>query len=104
VSLARVSSSAPAAANLGECHRRGKEVWAGSSSGVLDRHHPRNSPWSPATHRKVDLLLLIRVLEDTSGNQHQAAVRLGIGRGTLRRGLRELGLHVSRRLETEENG
>ena len=55
------------------------------------------------THRKVDLLLLTRVLEDTGGNQHQAALRLGIGRETLRRRLRELGLHVSRRLEAEEN-
>ena len=55
------------------------------------------------THRKVDLLLLTRVLEDMGGNQHQAALRLGIGRETLRRRLRELGLHVSRRLEAEEN-
>ena len=55
------------------------------------------------THRKVDLLLLTRVLEDMGDNQHQAALRLGIGRETLRRRLRELGLHVSRRLEAEEN-
>jgi DNA-binding protein Fis len=55
------------------------------------------------THRQVDLLLLARVLEDTGGNQLQAALRLGIARETLRRRLRELGLHVSRRLEAEEN-
>ena len=40
--------------------------------------------------------LLTRVLEDTGGNQHQAARLLGIARETLRRKLRELGLHVTR--------
>ena len=55
------------------------------------------------THRQVDRLLLTRVLEDTGGNQHQAARLLGIARETLRRRLRELGLHVSRRLEAEED-
>jgi two-component system nitrogen regulation response regulator GlnG len=55
------------------------------------------------THRQVDRLLLTRVLEDTGGNQLQAARRLGIGRETLSRRLRELGLHVSRRLEAEED-
>jgi Response regulator containing CheY-like receiver, AAA-type ATPase, and DNA-binding domains len=51
----------------------------------------------------VDRLLLTRVLEDTGGNQLQAARRLGIGRETLRRRLSELGLHRSRRLEAEED-
>jgi two-component system nitrogen regulation response regulator GlnG len=55
------------------------------------------------THRQVDRLLLTRVLEDTGGNQLQAARRLGIGRETLRRRLSELGLHLSRRLEAEED-
>ena len=55
------------------------------------------------THRQVDRLLLNRVLEDTGGNQLQAARRLGIARETLRRRLSELGLHVSRRLEAEED-
>src|SRR4051794_18368464 len=55
------------------------------------------------THRQVDRLLLTRVLEDTGGNQHQAARRLGIARGTLRSRLLELGLHISRRLEAEED-
>jgi two-component system nitrogen regulation response regulator GlnG len=53
------------------------------------------------THRQVDRLLLTRVLEDTGGNQLQAARRLGIGRETLRRRLSDLGLHRSRRLEAE---
>ena len=55
------------------------------------------------THRQVDRLLLTRVLEDTGGNQHQAARRLGIARETLRRRLRELGLHFTRQLESEED-
>jgi DNA-binding NtrC family response regulator len=55
------------------------------------------------THRQVDRLLLTRVLEETGGNQLQAARRLGIARDTLRRRLSELGLHVSRRLEAGED-
>jgi two-component system nitrogen regulation response regulator GlnG len=55
------------------------------------------------THRQVDQLLLTRVLEDTCGNQLQAARRLGISRDTLRRRLIELGLHLTRRLEAGED-
>ena len=44
-------------------------------------------------HRSLDRLFLTRVLEATGGNQHEAARRLGIARETLRRRLRELGLH-----------
>ena len=55
------------------------------------------------THRQVDRLLLTRVLEDTGGNQLQAARRLGIARETLRRRLSELGLHVTRSAEVGED-
>jgi two-component system nitrogen regulation response regulator GlnG len=55
------------------------------------------------THRRVDRRLLTRVLEDNGGNQHQAARRLGIARETLRRRLRELGLHFTRQLEADED-
>jgi DNA-binding NtrC family response regulator len=55
------------------------------------------------THRQVDRLLLSRVLEDTGGNQLQAARRLGISRDTLRRRLVELGLHLTRRIEAGED-
>jgi two-component system nitrogen regulation response regulator GlnG len=54
-------------------------------------------------HRRLDRLLLPRVLEATGGNQQEAARRLGIARETLRRRLRELGIHLSRRLETDED-
>jgi two-component system nitrogen regulation response regulator GlnG len=55
------------------------------------------------THRQVDRLLLPRVLEETGGNQLQAARRLGIARDTLRRRLIELGLQLTRRIEAEED-
>jgi two-component system nitrogen regulation response regulator GlnG len=53
-------------------------------------------------HRRLDRLLLSRVLEATGGNQQEAARRLGIARETLRRRLRELGLHLARRFEVDE--
>jgi two-component system nitrogen regulation response regulator GlnG len=55
------------------------------------------------THRQVDRLLLPLVLEYTGGNQHQAARLLGIARQTLRLKLRELGLHVTRSVEADED-
>jgi len=55
-------------------------------------------------HRRVDRILLTRTLEETDGNLVRAARRLGIGRETLRRRLREVGIHLSRRVETEEEG
>ncbi|MDB5313422.1 MAG: glnG 1, partial [Gemmataceae bacterium] len=54
-------------------------------------------------HRRLDRLFLIRVLEATGGNQQAAARRLGIARQTLRRKLQELGLHLTRRFETEKD-
>jgi DNA-binding NtrC family response regulator len=53
-------------------------------------------------HRRLDRLLLPRLLEEAEGNQQQAARRMGISRETLRRRLRELGLHLTRRAEIEE--
>jgi two-component system nitrogen regulation response regulator GlnG len=55
------------------------------------------------THRQVDRLLLPLVLEYTKGNQHQAARLLGIARQTLRLKLRELGLHITRSAQAEED-
>jgi two-component system nitrogen regulation response regulator GlnG len=54
-------------------------------------------------HRRLDRLLLPRVLEATGGKIHEAARRLGIARETLRRRLRELGLQFTRHLETGED-
>jgi DNA-binding NtrC family response regulator len=55
------------------------------------------------THAHVDRLLLTRVLEFTQGNQHQAAQLLGIARQTLRLKLRDLGLHVTHAVESDED-
>jgi two-component system nitrogen regulation response regulator GlnG len=46
--------------------------------------------------RRLDRILLTRVLEHTGGNQLQAARLLGITRGSLRTKLRELGISISR--------
>jgi len=54
-------------------------------------------------HRELDRLLLPRVLDYTGGNQHQAARLLGIARQTLRQKLRDLGLHITRSTEPDEN-
>jgi nitrogen regulation protein NR(I) len=54
-------------------------------------------------HDRLDRVLLTRILEATGGNKQEAARRLGIARETLRRRLRELGLHLTRRLEAEED-
>jgi len=54
-------------------------------------------------HRELDRLLLPRLLEYTNGNQHQAARLLGIGRQTLRQKLRDLGLHVARSIEADDD-
>ncbi|MGP0067018.1 MAG: sigma-54-dependent transcriptional regulator [Isosphaeraceae bacterium] len=54
------------------------------------------------THRQVDRHLLTQVLEYAEGNQHRAARLLGIARQTLRLKLRDLGLHVTRTVEAED--
>jgi two-component system nitrogen regulation response regulator GlnG len=48
--------------------------------------------------RRLERMLLARVLRHTGGNQLQAAKALGITRGSLRNKLRELGLRVERGL------
>jgi two-component system nitrogen regulation response regulator GlnG len=52
-------------------------------------------------HRELDRLLLPRVLGYTGGNQHRAALLLGIARKTLRQKLRDLGLHVAHSVEAD---
>jgi DNA-binding NtrC family response regulator len=54
------------------------------------------------THRVVDRLLLVRALEQSGGNQREAARMLGISRQTMRTKLRSLGLTVSHALEIED--
>jgi two-component system nitrogen regulation response regulator GlnG len=54
-------------------------------------------------HRELDRLVLPRVLEHTGGNQHRAALLLGIARRTLRTKLQDLGLHFTRSVVTDED-
>ena len=87
----------PEAAPESAAEDPGLEMFIGRCLGSL------TSDLYAETHRQVDRLLLTRVLEDTGGNQHQAARRLGIARETLRRRLRELGFHFTRQLESAED-
>ncbi len=72
---------------------------------VFIRHHlgPDAQDLYADTHRHLDRLLLPRVLEYTSGNQHQAARLLGIARQTLRQKLRDLGLHVTHSVDANND-
>ena len=54
-------------------------------------------------HRQVDHQFLPLVLQSTGGNQLRAAQILGITRRTLRLKLRELGLAVTKTIETVED-
>ncbi len=56
------------------------------------------------TLRRMERLLLTRVLQHTQGNQVQAARILGITRGSLRTKLRELGITIARTVAGKEEG
>lgn len=56
----------------------------------LDGHHPDNL--YQLVLAEMEAPLLKAVLEYTGGNQSQAAIMLGINRGTLRKKLRQYGL------------
>src|SRR5262249_54764652 len=51
------------------------------------------------TLRRMERMLLSRVLQHTNGNQVQAAKILGITRGSLRNKLRDLGITIGRTVE-----
>ena len=52
--------------------------------------------------RRLERLLLTRVLQHTHGNQVQAAKMLGITRGSLRTKIRDLGIRIDRNISSEE--
>jgi DNA-binding NtrC family response regulator len=54
-------------------------------------------------HQQLDRMLLPHILNETGGNQHETARRLGIARETLRRRMRELGMQVTRRLSSDDD-
>jgi DNA-binding NtrC family response regulator len=70
---------------------------------IRQRLVPHASDLYAEVHRQVDRVLLPRVLEYTHASQNQAARLLGIARQTLRLKLREMGLHVTRSLEADED-
>ncbi len=70
---------------------------------IRERLVPENGDLYAETHREVDRLLLLRVLEFTGGNQHQAARLLGVARQTLRIKLRDLGLSVTHSVEADDD-
>ncbi len=54
--------------------------------------------------RRMERILLTRVLQHTGGNQLQAAKVLGITRGSLRNKIREQGITISRTVEDDGGG
>jgi nitrogen regulation protein NR(I) len=70
---------------------------------IRQRLKPDGQDLYAETHRQVDRILLLRILEYTQGNQHQAARLLGIARQTLRQKVRDLGLHITHSVETGED-
>jgi two-component system nitrogen regulation response regulator GlnG len=52
--------------------------------------------------RRMEKTLLTKVLEHTGGNQVQAALILGITRGSLRNKLRDLGITIARSVASDE--
>jgi DNA-binding NtrC family response regulator len=70
---------------------------------IRQRLGPDSRDLYAETHRELDRLLLPRVLEYTGGNQHRAALLLGIARHTLRGKLSELGLRVTRSIGADES-
>jgi two-component system nitrogen regulation response regulator GlnG len=51
--------------------------------------------------RRLERMLVTKVLQHTGGNQLQAAKILGITRGSLRNKVRELGITISRTVEDD---
>jgi two-component system nitrogen regulation response regulator GlnG len=69
---------------------------------IRQRLQPNSRDLYAAAHGQLDRFLLNSVLEYTGGSQHQAARLLGIARQTLRIKLRELGIHVTQSVETDD--
>jgi two-component system nitrogen regulation response regulator GlnG len=72
------------------------------ASFIQQRLTPETKDLYSEVHRELDRILLPQVLEQTGGNQHQAARILGIARQTLRLKLRDLGLHVTYAIEAND--
>jgi two-component system nitrogen regulation response regulator GlnG len=80
----------------------GKGGFAALGPYVEDRLRNGTDNLYDETLRRMERLLLTRVLQHTGGNQLQAAKVLGITRGSLRTKLRELGITIARNVATSE--
>jgi len=76
-----------------------REMFLDPEAFIRQRLGPDSRHLYAETHQELDRLLLRRVLEYTGGNQHRAAILLGIARQTLHAKLEELGLQVTRSAE-----
>ncbi len=87
--------------------RRGDSAPAGADDGLtmaqfIDRRIAAGSEDLYAESlRRLERLLVTKVLQHTGGNQLQAAKVLGITRGSLRNKVRELGITISRTVEDD---
>jgi two-component system nitrogen regulation response regulator GlnG len=91
---------------LSEAHGRlatpmaAREGFLDPKAFIRQRLGPDSRNLYAETHQELDRLLLAHVLAYTGGNQHRAALLLGIARQTLRAKMGELGLQVTRSAET----
>ena len=77
--------------------------WLDPQAFIRQRLGPDCRDLYAQTRRELDRFLLHRVLEYTGGNQHRAAVLLGIARQTLRVKLSAVGLHVTHSVGADES-
>ena len=76
---------------------------APSSSFVTEKLSAGSENLYAETLHWLERQLLTQVLQHTGGNQRQAAILLGITRGSLRHKLRELGISISRTVEEDDS-
>jgi two-component system nitrogen regulation response regulator GlnG len=93
-----VRSASPVAANSGD----GVDTFTALGQFIEERLQAGGEDLYEETLRRMERLLLTRVLHHTGGNQLQAAKILGITRGSLRTKLRDLGITISRTVATGE--
>ncbi|HEY2588035.1 MAG TPA: sigma-54 dependent transcriptional regulator [Tepidisphaeraceae bacterium] len=97
--LPELQGDAPANASESSAHPSDSDL----RSFIQKRLTPEASDLYAEVHREVDRILLPLVLDQTAGSQRQAARLLGLARQTLRQKLRDLGVHVTHSVETDDD-
>jgi two-component system nitrogen regulation response regulator GlnG len=82
----------------------GAEGFAALGQFIEEQLHAGTENLYEETLRRMERVLLTRVLRQTGGNQLQAARLLGITRGSLRTKIRDLGILIARTVGGEEAG